>query len=175
LQSLIDDAKKERETKDTGVAKQFQESLTAVTSDIDKNLELMILKDFDPNKVFSKFMRRQLAQEVSKRIKNQLQSDNGHMTVMAARWKRAKDNGYTSDDKSKIVSTFLARAKSLIAPTSEKVRSLALGKAKKSSDEKVKRLLPDKREVNGGRVSSTKSTDKLDYRKLSDMDILALD
>lgn len=167
----------ERESRN---ATAFRESVTYVESEIDKNLKAIILRDFDPNKVFSKFMRDQLATEVVKRIKNQLGQDAGHRSVMSSRWKRAKNNGYSAAEKDKIISTFLARAKSLIPINSEKVRSLAAGKQIKAADDKRSRLAPVKREVLGGRASSgngreSRSIEKKDLRKMSDIDILNLD
>ncbi len=166
--------KQDRESKN---AQGFQETYSYVEKEIDKDLEILILRDFDPNKVFSKFMRQQLAQEVIKRVKNQLSNDAAHKSVMTSRWKRAKNNGYSADDRSKIVSTFLARAKSLIPGISEKVRSLASGKQAKAADEKLARLKPVKRELNGGRVSGSAKTslDKKDYRKMTDLEIINLD
>jgi hypothetical protein len=167
----------ERESRN---ATAFRESVTYVESEIDKNLKAIILRDFDPNKVFSKFMRDQLATEVVKRIKNQLGQDTAHRSVMSSRWKRAKNNGYSAAEKDKIISTFLARAKSLIPINSEKVRSLAAGKQIKAADDKRQRLAPVKRELNGGRPTSgngreSRSLEKKDLRKMSDMEILNMD
>jgi len=125
-------------------------------------------------------MRAQLAEEVSKRIMQQLGNDASHRSVMQARWKRAKNNGYSDDEKGKIISTFLARAKSLIPVVSDKVRSLAAGKQAKESESKRAALAPAKKETHGGLVSGSgngklSSLKKEDLRKMTDAEILALD
>ncbi len=177
---LSEEQNKLKQDRESRNAVAFQETYSFVEQEIDKDLKILILRDFDPNKVFSKFMRAQLADEITKRIKNALSQDNAHIAVMSSRWRRAKNNGYSADDKTKIVSAFLARAKSLIPVTSEKVRSLAAGQQTKASDEKRARLKPEKRELLGGRASgsgngSKSSLDKKDYRKMSDLEILNLD
>lgn len=176
LTQLTEDQKKTKTENDERVAKGFTDAYNHVESQINLGLKTLILRDFDPNKAFSKFMRNQLADEVVKRIKKQLESDTAHGAVMGARWKRAKSTGYNNDEKSKIVATFLARAKSLIPNTSERVRSLALGKHVENSEKRTRQLAPVKRELNGGRPSSGKTpSEKRDYKKMSDMEILALD
>lgn len=174
ITQLTDEQKKLKERRDQEVSTKFRETYNHVETQINSSLKALILKDFDPNKVFSKFMRNQLADEVVKRIHVQLRSDKAHSTIMSSRWKRAKSNGYTNDDKSKIISTFLARAKSLIPGTSDKVRNLAHGKVSKHSDIRREKIAPERREVNGGRAPNGRASKEVDYRKMSDMDILNL-
>lgn len=162
---ITNEQKKINETRDQKVSTDFRNMYTAVEVEIDKNLTSLISKQIDPDKSMTKFLRANLAAETIKRIKKQLESDTSHGSVMGARWKRAKLNGYTEDDKSKIISTFLARAKSLVPVTSEKVRLAAMSK-------NVRKPEIHKKEVNGGRGSSSKVPEKVDYRKISDMDIL---
>lgn len=153
-------------------AQQFREAYSTVSQRVTSGLEAMIIKDIDPNHAFSSFVRKQLAQETVKRIFKQLESDDGHKSVMSNRWKKAKSNGYTGEDTSKIVSTFLARAKSLIPSVSDKVRSLAAGKAVEPSKEQQSR-----REVNGGRPTNSrpsKTPTRTDMRKMTDMEILEM-
>lgn len=160
--------KKLNDAKDAQVSEGFRKTYSHVEAEIDKNLTILISKAIDPDKSLSKLLRGNLSSEVIKRIKKQLESDTAHGAVMGARWKRAKSNGYTEDDKVKIISTFLARAKSLIPMTSEKVRLSALGKNVHKQEPKIHK------ETNGGRVSRSSQVPgkKLDYSKMSDMEIL---
>lgn len=170
---LSEEQKNLQQEKDSRTAVQFRESYSRVSTKIESAMTTLILRDFDPEKTFSKFMRNQLIIEVAKRIGKQLESDKGHLAVMGSRWKRAKLNGYTGDDESKIISTYLARAKSLIPSTSNKVRTLANGKRIESSDVRSNKSAPVKREVNGGRVpSKSDNGSPKDYRKMTDMEIL---
>ncbi len=159
--------KKLNDQKDQQISEAFRKTYTHVESEIDKSLTFLISKELDPSKQLTKLLRNNLSNEIIKRIKKQLESDSSHGAVMGARWKRAKLNGYTDDDKSKIISTFLARAKSLIPVTSEKVRLAALGK----NVRKEPTVHP--KEMNGGRVSSSRAPEKkVDYSKMSDLEIL---
>lgn len=178
FKSLQEEHSKNKETKDIATAKAFQETYTYVEQEVDKGLKAIILRDFDPNKTFPKFVRQQLVDEVVKRVKVQLSQDAAHRNVMSSRWKHAKDNGYSADEKSKIVSTFLARAKSLVPSVSAKVRTLAAGSAQRSAEDKLKKLQPAKRELPLGKsakVNGAEPIKKEDLRKMTDLQILDMD
>jgi hypothetical protein len=179
---LTEEQKKLKDTKESNLTMQFRQSVGRVQTSIFNAIESLALKNpsYDPNKVFSPFLRKQGAEEVRKRIAKALENDNGHLTIMAARWKRARANGYTSDDESKIVSTYLARAKSLIPDACSKVSAAMLGTKKGASQEKRERVAVASRgsekENNSGRVSHSAEngkSSKIDYSKMSDMDILS--
>ena len=180
LSKLVDiqnEQKKLKSASDTMDSNKFLESSGRVEIKIGKSLESIIGKDFDPNKTFTPFIRQQLISNVIREIGNQLRSDKGHMTVMAARWKAARSKGYSAEEESKIISTYLARAKSLIPTTRQKIINQALGKkATSSNDGKGKSTKLTNRDAPlGGRDSriQTRTSSKLDYSKMSDLDILA--
>ena len=154
----------------------FRQSAGKVQGTVERGLESLIFKSpsFDPDKVFSPSLRRMGAQEVIKQIMAQMSKDSGHMAIMAARWKRARANGYTADDESKIVSAYLARAKSLIPGAASKVSSAMLGTKKAASVVKSDKVRTFSKENNSGRSSGSngKSSSQLDYSKMSDIDIL---
>lgn len=163
------------------VAQKFQQTYNEVSSELQVQLRALVMKDFDPNQVFSKLVRNQLANETVRRIFKQLESDEAHKAVMGARWKRARSNGYSESDKSKIISTFLARARTLVPATREKVRKAALGKVNgKEADDKslpVHKTVEHPREARGGKPpgGSRVPAPKVDYRKMSDLDILKME
>lgn len=177
-EKLTADQKKAQTDRETQNSQKFRETFGTVETEINESLKTLILRDFDPEKAFPKFVRNQLVDTVIQRIHQQLTTDKGHASVMQARWKRAKSNGYTNEDRSKIVSTFLARAKSLIPATSDKVRRLAMGKQERNSEREIKRGTPTKKEALGGRPSGggkRSGKEAPDYRKMSDAEILAMD
>ena len=134
----------------------------------------IISRDFDPDEMFTKTVRGMLIKDIISRVDNQLKFDKAHIAVMGARWKRARANGYSKDDESKLVSAYLARAKSLIPSVREKVRLAALGKSVKAGATASDK--PTRKEVNGGAVSRSSATalDKRDYSKMTDREILDL-
>jgi hypothetical protein len=170
-----EEQRKIREEKDQRDTTAFRASAGKVQQTIERGLEGLILKSpvFDPDKVFSPSLRKMGAQEVIKRVMAQLMQDQGHMTVMGARWKRAKANGYISDDESKIVSTYLARAKSLIPSIASKVSSAMLGTKTRAAAGKDERTKVFPKQNNSGAAANGRGIpEKKDYSKMSDIDIL---
>lgn len=152
----------------------FRSAASYVSDEVGKSMRVLVGKDFDPNKVFTPTVRRMLIEDIVKRIDRQLTSDKAHETVMGARWKRARSSGFSSDEKAKIISTYLARAKSLISPVREKVRREAMGKTEKDTErtsEKIRKTVSPK-ETNGGRSNGRPAGPAKDYSKMSDLDIL---
>lgn len=173
--SKLQDLAKQQKELQTRRAEETSKALRAAYSDvasqIGQNLTAMAMKQVDPNKTFSPFIRKQLATKAVERIMKQLESDDSHKSVMANRWKKAKQNGYTTEEKGKIVSTFLARAKSLVPSATEKVRTLASGKEGRPTS----RGEAPKKEALGGRPSSNHGTpNRKDLRKMTDLEILEM-
>jgi hypothetical protein len=150
----------------------FRTTSGFVSDQVSKNMRALVFKDFDPEKVFTKSVRDMLIDDVIKRIDRQLVLDKGHVTVMSARWKRARNNGYTDDDKSKLISTYLARAKSLIPSITQQVRNAALGKTIKAADDKRARVAAAPREQGGAPPRNGRSAPTKDYSKMTDREIL---
>lgn len=178
---VTEDQKKQKESRDIKLSADFRSAVGRVQDTTEKHLESLILKNpaYDPNKVFSPFLRKQGAKEVIARVQRALEIDKGHMTVMAARWKRARANGYTSDDESKIVATYLARAKSLIPDACAKVSAAMMGtkvKVAQKKQERIDAVTSIRRENLSGRAGENHAgrngKSKLDYSKMSDMEIL---
>ena len=143
-------------------------------------LGLIVNQGLDPNKVLTPFVRKQVIKETIEQIHSQLSQDKSHGVVMLSRWKRAKIANYSEDEKAKIISTFLARAKSLIPSIRTKLVNDALGTQKKQSKERedkiTKNLSP---KISSGGVSNNGSSHvdskKVSYKDMSDLDILNSD
>ena len=159
---------------DRQAAAGFQRAYDVVVSNVTKSMRTLILRDLDPQGALNKFMRDKIVGEVTDRVGKQLELDAGHNNVMASRWKRAKQNGYSDDETSKIVTAYLARAKSLIPSLREEVRKVALGVKAKTTERRVESNTA--RENNGGRpVTSTKAMpSKAELRKMTDLEILSM-
>jgi len=153
----------------------FRTAASAVSDQVRKSMNSLVGKDFDPNKVFTPFIRGKLIDEIVQKIDSKLNSAEDHKRVMGGRWKHARANGYSNDEISKLTSTYLARAKSLIPSVREEVRLAALGKTKRVAEEhraRVEKTVVHS-EVNGGRSPGSRSTTPAkDYSKMSDMEIL---
>src|SRR5271166_1191502 len=84
----------------------------------------------DPDGEFSIFIKTTIIDRIIADLGNQLQADTNHIRYMDSLWKKAVSSGRTDTDKARIVSAYLARAKSLI-PT---LRSKYVSEARGSSE-----------------------------------------
>jgi hypothetical protein len=173
VQAILEEGTKTIKERDAATTESFRKAAGYVSDEVNKNMRILVNKDFDPDKVFTKSIRELLITEIVSKIDRQLVLDKAHVTVMGSRWKRARSNGYTDDDKSKLISTYLARAKSLIPSIREQVRQAALGKSIKAADKTRERVKAPEKEVNqGAPPRGTRQTQTRDYSKMSDREIL---
>ena len=131
----------------------------------------------DPDDVLSPFIRNTIIERVIADIGSTLQADKGHISYMDSLWSRARANGRTDNDKARIISAYLARARSLAPSLRSKYVSEALGKRIRGETQKrVKMSSVEDRMPSNGRVASTGSKGynpkSINYRKTSDYDIL---
>jgi len=174
-----EEAKQLAEERKSREMERYKAFYSAVDTDISRSLRAMILKGFDPDEVFTPFLKRKCVEEVLDRIGAALEADSGHMAVMKSRWAAAGRNRYSEDEKAKITSAYLARAKSLLPSIREKVRREALDSTSKEARKTGERSETqaekgEKVSVGEAKRKSGTSLDakKLDWRKYSDLDIL---
>jgi len=153
-------------------AQKFQTFRSDVISDIDRGVDELISDNIDPDNVLNKFTLKKVVEEVRTRVGDLLEKDESHMVVMNSRWTRAQREGFKKDSGSKIVSAYLARAKSLIPRIRNKVVEEAIGHtSSKNGRDQDKR---QRREVRVGGVPSKSrvSARDIDWSNTSDLDIL---
>ena len=131
----------------------------------------------DPDEVLSPFIRNTIIDRVIADIGSTLQADKSHITYMDSLWSRARQNGRTETDKARIISAYLARARSLAPSLRSKYVSEAMGKKVRDVNQKrVKMSSIESKMPSNGRVSGSGqksySPKSIDYRKTSDYDIL---
>lgn len=132
----------------------------------------------DPDDALSSFIKTTIIQRISDDIGSQLQADQNHLRGMDSLWTRAIKNGFTEEDKARLITAYLARAKSMVPSLRSKYVSEALGRRSSavSRDKKKISAVSSRKEVGGsGKVSSdTKNYNPkaIDFRKTSDLDIL---
>lgn len=153
----------------------YNKHLGEVGASFNMMVSRIIEKDLDPD--LKPFLKKSIINEIVNEVHNQLRQDESHKAVMDARWKRAKIAGYSEEEKAKIISAGLARAKSLIPSIRNKVVKDALGtteKHNKSRESEISKTINNKKEINSGYQGSGKgsSSTKIDYNKMSDLDIL---
>jgi len=154
----------------------YQEVLQGVGVKANVALGQLISQGLDPEKTLTPFIRKQIVTETINEIQKQLGADVAHKQIMNARWKRARVNNYSDDDQAKIISTFLARAKSLIPSVRSKIMQDALGTHNSSNKKKIEKIQSGlhKERFNGGGGDRKSTPEKVDYRKMSDLQILEM-
>lgn len=121
-----------------------------------------------------------LLKEIIAEVDNQITKDTSHMTFVNSLWQKTKNSGYTSDLKSRIISAYLERAKSLVPSIRRRLLADVLGTSPEESRRKrdiVERAQSRKEPGSSGRPVSgsqtrTPSAKSIDWNKTSDMDFL---
>jgi hypothetical protein len=133
----------------------------------------------DPDSVFSNFIRTTIIDRVIEDLGSQLTLDKDHIRYMDSLWNKAKQSGRTDADKARIISAYLARAKSLVPSLRSKYVSEALGQKTRISSEKKEKIEEINSRVSSGtqgRGSNGKekgyNPKSINYSKTSDADIL---
>ena len=112
--------------------------------------------------------RKLIVDAVYDEIGETLETDKPHMARMGSLWARAAVARFSGDHKSRIVSAYLARAKSLVPTVKRKIVSEVLGRKTKPDTE---RLPPSSAPVKMGGKDVPKAKD-VDWSKTSDLDFL---
>ena len=157
-------------------ATKFRDAYSSVISDRDVAMEKLILKGLDPDDELTKYVKTKLVKDIIEEVDKALQKDNSHMSLMNAKWRRAKQEGYSTEVKTKILSAYLDRAKSLIPSVRSRLREEATGK---TVTKKVAQRVDDvttRKEIPAGAPAShgtrLPSPGEIDWSKTSDADIL---
>lgn len=186
---------KEEAKPDTSVADEraafLVEKFTAfnneVTTDGTKGLSDLILEKgaagklkIDPEGVFSKFIRDSISDKIIAEVNEQMSADKAHMAYMNSLWSKAAKDGYKGDWKARIISAYLARAKSLVPTIRTRLVSEASGTTSDASKGKLKIMekTASRRETGSGGRDANRNGSKtydpktIDWDKTSDADLL---
>ena len=149
-----------------------------VVSESNSKLKSIIKDGLDPRGVMTDAMKEILIEKVMKEINNTLVSDTSHTSQMNSLWRKAKNDGFSSSNKSKIIAAYLERAKELVPSIRSKVRSAALGtktqKAERDSEDTSDSRKEPRSNTGGGDQSNKgKGNGKqVDWSKTSDLDYI---
>ena len=123
-------------------------------------------------------MQKILSKQILDEIDGAMSKDEAHMRYVNSLWAKAKGN-YTNDFKSKIISAYLERAKSLVPSIRRRVLADALGMTVEKSKEKlaISQQTQQRREPGGqgkpaGNAVRVHSAKSIDWNKTSDVDLL---
>ena len=129
--------------------------------------------------VFSNFIRTTIVDRIIEDLGTQLTSDKDHIRFMDSLWDKSKRNGRTEADKARIITAYLARAKSLIPSLRSKYVSEALGQKTRIASgkkEKTEEIASRTNSGTSGRGSNGANKNynpkSINYSKTSDADIL---
>lgn len=138
-------------------------------------LEREILKNVDPEDALPSFMREALVGKIIKDIQESLNSDASHTKSMTALWQKASKNGYSKEDRSQLITAFLARARKILPSIRDKHKKEVMKKlASKGRDERIpnnnRRRIPE----SGAPASRSNNprAKEINWKATSDEDIL---
>jgi len=142
-----------------------------------EGLRAIISEKIDPDNLMSNFIKESVVDKIFAEVGKQMQADPAHIRYMDNLWSKAKLSSYSGDWKARIVSAYLARAKSIVPTVRSKYVSEALGTASRISTGKGKKLeaLNSRKEgTSAGRSAMGEiNSKKVDWSKTSDTDFLA--
>jgi hypothetical protein len=172
------------DTKETETEKKLRERLEqidtreatsfnqAVDNSYVKRMTSTIRESLDKDDRLTEYTKSKLVDDILKDIRVQLSKDARYTNQLGSLFRQAKAAGYSNDFKSRVVHAGLARAKSLIPATRQKLVAEAIKSGKKpDSKDNVKKFtgkVSTKGTSSGKKAISTGKPD----RKLTDMDIL---
>ena len=146
--------------------------LEGIASGIDPIIGVSSLKNIKPT------MQKILSKQVLDEVDAAIAKDDAHMRYVNSLWAKAKGN-YTNEIKSKIISAYLERAKSLVPSIRRRVLADALGTTVEKSREKLEqnRRVQNRREPGSqgkpaGNATKVHSAKSIDWNKTSDMALL---
>ena len=160
-------------------AERFATFRSDVTTGADRQFRTIVLKDFDPNKVFNAELRTILVDRILDEVDTALKDDKGHMDRMQSIWKRADRAGYAGNWKSRITTAYLERAKTIMPAIRQRIVKAVIASKQDESDRLAERgeRGADRKEVVGshspsGGKTGTPTAKEVDWDRTSDADFL---
>lgn len=156
----------------------FDHARGEVTSKISNALKSVIDQNIDPKGSMTDYVKRNATSEVLNKVQELVMKDTRMKVLLDKLWESAQKNGYTDDDKRKIRSAFLSKAKTVLPTLIKSVRNEALkGSAKKtktndSEEESIKETRKSTSSSNSG--NKNKGDGKIP-RGMSTLDYLMQD
>ena len=141
-------------------------------SSIKKQLIKTIEDGLDPKNELSDFTKQALIDKILEETKGSVSSDQAFASKMKHLAKQAEKAGYPPDYMPRFISAYLGRARQLALGLRAKHKAAAL--AKRTSKPKTTRVEGSSEKGKGtSQTQNTGKAGKVDYRKMSDEDILA--
>lgn len=161
----------------------YTDAYRSVDADASKGLSDLILErgqhnklKIDPDGVMSDFMKNSVADAISAEVRKAMRADKVFTAHMNSLWKKAKELGYTSESKSRILSAYLERAKQLVPSIRNRKVAEALGtsegKPNGAPKPRIARREPGTGGGEGRGGNRIPRANEVDWTKTSDEDFL---
>jgi len=155
--------------------KDFDRAFVDVATKADQNLSAILGNKLDE---LTSFERKSVVKDARTIIDRTLKADKTFQKVLSSLWRKAAEDGYSEQSKSRIQRAWLDRAKTIAASTRNRLRQEALdarnpNKSDSKDGDKKRQFSGTGGKNRGGKSSSgLKDPSKIDWKKTSDMDIL---
>ena len=156
----------------------WQDRLTETAQDVDRSattkLNSEIIKGFSEkdNDELSEIEKEYIVDKTRIKINEIISADKAHMTKMQTLWNNARKSGFSKQSRDSILSAFLSRAAIAIPEVSKSFIAKAKGKKEPSSETIEERSREVKTRTGAGSGGGNRQPTKVDYSKMSDLDIL---
>ena len=159
------------EDRKTYESQKFNENYNAVVDTGLKALKNNIVAGLSD--VTSSTLKDMITKRVEEEVSEALERDPSHVRRMDALWKRARGAGFVGDHKTRILSTYLARAKSLVPAIRSRIKAEVVGQSSVTAapEKPTASTMPSGSQA---RVTSKLPDDptKIDWKRTSDMDAI---
>lgn len=172
--SEVKESDTEKERKEWA-AEQLQTFTSSVKEDSYTNLKSIASIGL-PKDGITKWQRDKLMDDIVTKVDQAMTKDPAHMKFMQGLWKKAREAGFNTDSKTRIINAYLARAKSLAPGIRRALITEALGNISTRAEEVTEQVTSRRTPSSSGtpaRASSGKVNAKqVDWSRTSDADFL---
>jgi hypothetical protein len=160
--------------------REYDDFSRSVDASYVNKMSKFIREALDKDERLGEYTKTKLVEDILSGVKNQLAKDPRHINQLRSLFKQARMGGYSSEFKSRIINTALARAKSLVPSLRSRLVAEALGKANRKNGKEEEGSSRENRENRprfsgrGSERSSERNSENRGQPKkpLTDLDIL---
>lgn len=163
-----------QQERETNSRREFERAANEIGESAHSDLGKLIDNKLD---TLTPFERKQVIKETRLAVDKKLKADKSFQTVLSSLWRKAKEDGYSEQSKSRIKRAWLDRARTVAPVERNRLRQEALdartpGKGDSGEKKAKKRQFDGKGGKGKGSSSGFTDPSKINWKKTSDIDIL---
>ena len=145
------------------------QQFSTASKNVSSTVKSKIMKEINSGiSVGDNALKELLAEKILSEVDKTLLNNRDHMSSQNRLWEKAADAGFSKDWEDKIITAYLARARTVIP----QIRAKIVGKISTGKVTSIDKEVGQTGITNGGSKNGRIPLGKVDYRKTSDADIL---